>query len=319
MLWDRRLTSRATRVGAAVKRCMAKTRSSTAPWPLRSSKASKVIIPSTGRPLHSSNTSSATAMKITATLRPRTSTNVFSGSIYSVPFRMGFLEGGAKAVMASYNAWNGTPMAINPILRSIVINQWGLDVISSDGGAVKLLVDPRHLFLNQQAAVLACLKAGINQFLDKYADETKAALKDGSLTITDIDGALRLKFRIAIKLGLLDLPEMVPYSNIKDSPEPWNTDKHRDISRPIALESVVLLKNDKNFLPLDKNSIKSIAVIGPLADSVHWDWYGGTPPYAVTPLQGVKDAVGANVTVNYAAEELAMRPSMQRANQMSPS
>ena len=87
-----------------------------------------------------------------------------------------------------------------------------------------------------------------------------------TLTITDIDGALRLKFRIAIKLGLLDLPEMVPYSNIKDSPEPWNTDKHRDISRPIALESVVLLKNDKNFLPRDKNSIKSIAVIGPLAD-----------------------------------------------------
>ena len=120
--------------------------------------------------------------------------------------------------------------------------------------------------------------------------------------MADIDGALRLKFRIAIKLGLLDLPEMVPYSNIKDSPEPWNTDKHRDISRPIALESIVLLKNDKNFLPLDKNSIKSIAVIGPLADSVHWDWYGGTPPYAVTPLQGVKDAVGANVTVNYAAE-----------------
>ena len=59
---------------------------------------------------------------------------------YSVPFRMGFLDGGAKAVMASYNAWNGTPMVINPILRSIVQKQWGIDVLSSDGGAVKLLV-----------------------------------------------------------------------------------------------------------------------------------------------------------------------------------
>jgi beta-glucosidase len=59
---------------------------------------------------------------------------------------MAFLDGGAKAVMASYNAWNGTAMAVNPILKSIVRDKWGVDVISSDGGAVKLLVDPRHLF-----------------------------------------------------------------------------------------------------------------------------------------------------------------------------
>ncbi|MGA2736473.1 MAG: glycoside hydrolase family 3 C-terminal domain-containing protein [Bryobacteraceae bacterium] len=222
---------------------------------------------------------------------------------YSVPFRMGFLEGGAKAVMASYNAWNGTTMAVNPILRSIVRDKWGVDVISSDGGAVKLLVDPRHLYPNQEAAVAACVKAGINQFLDRYADEARAAIKDGSLTVEDVDTALRLKFRIAVKLGLLDPPDMVPYSKIKDSPEPWNTDKDRGVSRRIALESVVLLKNDKNLLPLDKKSLKSIAVIGPLADSVHWDWYGGTPPYAITPLQGIKEELGPNVTVNYAAEE----------------
>ena len=98
---------------------------------------------------------------------------------YSVPFRMGFLEGGAKGVMASYNAWNGTPMAINPILKSIVQKEWGVDVLSSDGGAVKLLVTSHKRFANQQEAVVACLKAGINQFLDTYKDETKAAVKDG--------------------------------------------------------------------------------------------------------------------------------------------
>jgi beta-glucosidase len=223
---------------------------------------------------------------------------------YSVPFRMGFLEGGAQAVMASYNAWNGATMAVNPILRSILRDKWGVNVLSSDGGAVKLLVDPRHLYPNQEAAVVACIKAGINQFLDRYADEAKAALKDGSLTVSDIDDVLRPKFRIAIKLGLLDPPDMVPYSKIKDSPEPWSTEKDRSVSRQIALESVVLLKNDKNLLPLDKKSLKSIAVIGPLADSIHWDWYGGTPPYTVTPLQGIKDELGPNVTVNYAADEL---------------
>ena len=223
---------------------------------------------------------------------------------YSVPFRMGFEEGGAKAVMASYNGWNGTPMAINPILKIIVREKWGVDVISSDGGAVKLLVDPRHLFPDQKAAVVACLKAGINQFLDKYLDETRAAVKDGSITEAEIDALLRPKFRITIHLGLLDPPEMVPYSTIKDSPEPWNTDKVRAVSKQMALESIVLLKNEKSFLPLKKEAINSIAVIGPLADSVHWDWYGGTPPYAVTPLQGMKDEAGPGIKINYAPDEI---------------
>ena len=223
---------------------------------------------------------------------------------YSVPFRMGFQEGGAKAVMASYNAWNGTTMAVNPILKSILREKWGVEVISSDGGAVHLLVDPRHLYPNQEAAVVACLKAGINQFLDKYLDETKAAVKDGLITEAEIDTLLRPKFRVTLRLGLLDPPEMVSYSKIKDAPEPWNTDSDRAVSQQIALESVVLLKNENALLPLKKGAIKSIAVIGPLADSVHWDWYGGTPPYAVTPLQGIKDAVGPDVKVNYAASEL---------------
>ena len=223
---------------------------------------------------------------------------------YSVPFRMGFLEAGAKAVMASYNAWNGTPMVINPILKSIVRDQWGVDVLSSDGGAVRLLVEPRKLFPDQKAAVVACLKAGINQFLDRYKDETKAALKDGSITESEIDALLRYKFRIAIRLGLLDPPQMVPYSKIKDSPEPWNTEQDKAVSRKMALESVVLLKNENNFLPLRKDSLKSIAVIGSLADSVHWDWYGGTRPYTVTPLQAIQEEVGPNVKVNYAADEL---------------
>jgi beta-glucosidase len=220
---------------------------------------------------------------------------------YSVPFRMAFLDGGAKAVMASYNAWNGTAMAVNPILRSVLMEKWGVDVISSDGGAVTLLVNPRHLFPNQEAAVVACIKAGINQFLDRYKDEVKAALKDGSLKESEIDNALRPKFRIELKLGLLDPPEMVSYTKIKDAPLPWETDRDRSVSEKIALESVVLLKNQDSFLPLDKKKIKSLAVIGPLADVVHWDWYGGTPPYAVTPLQGIQKEVGTDVKVNYAA------------------
>ena len=73
----------------------------------------------------------------------------------------------------------------------------------------------------------------------------------------------------------------------------------------MALESIVLLKNSGGALPLRKDALKSVAVIGPMADVIHWDWYGGTPPHAVTPLQGIRDAVGPGVTVNYAATDEA--------------
>ncbi|MGB6133143.1 MAG: glycoside hydrolase family 3 C-terminal domain-containing protein [Acidobacteriaceae bacterium] len=223
---------------------------------------------------------------------------------YSVPFRMGFQEGGARALMASYNSWNGTPMAVNPVLRSVVIDQWHADVVSSDGGAIKLLVTAHHAFPDQQAAVVASFHAGINQYLDMYRDQMREALKSGQITEAEIDDALRRKFRIEFKLGLLDPPDMVPYTKIRqtgDEPAPWDTDRDRSVSQKMALESVVLLKNENHFLPLDRSKIKSIAVIGPLADVVHWDWYGGTPPYAITPLEGIRNEVGPGVKVNYVA------------------
>ncbi len=225
---------------------------------------------------------------------------------YSVPFRMGFLDGGARGVMASYNSWNGTPMAVNPILKSIVIDQWHVDVLSSDGGAVRQLWSAHHAFPDQKAAVIACLHAGINQFLDTWKDETHAAIKEGSVTEAELDTLLRRKFEVTLKLGLLDPPAQVPYSKINadNEPEPWNSGHAHEISLRTALESIVLLKNANNTLPLDKSKLKSIAVIGPLADSVHWDWYGGTPPYAVTPLAGITTAAGPNIKINYAATEL---------------
>lgn len=220
---------------------------------------------------------------------------------YSAPFRMGF-EAGGKGVMASYNAWNGTPMGVHPLLQSLVIDKWGAEVVSSDGGAVKNLVQLYKRYPTQEAAVAACLKAGINQFLDTYKDELRAALKDGLVTEADIDAGVRRKFAVTLRLGLLDPPERVAYSKIGEGPEPWLGQHSRAVSLKVALESVTLLKNDHGALPLDKTALKSVAVVGPLADSVHWDWYGGYPPQAVTPLQGIKAAVGQGGAVTYAMD-----------------
>ena len=219
---------------------------------------------------------------------------------YSVPFRMAFQDGGARALMASYNAWNGVPMAVNPVLQSLVIDQWGADVISSDGGAVTNLVKLYKRYPTQEAAVAATLKAGINQYLDTYKDEMRAALKDGLVAESDLDAALARKFRVTLKLGLLDPPARNPYAKIGTGPEPWTTDADKAVAKQIALESITLLKNADNALPLDRTKLRTVAVVGPLADSVHWDWYGGLPPYAVTPLDGIRAALGPGVKVVYA-------------------
>jgi len=222
---------------------------------------------------------------------------------YSVPFRMAFQDAGASAVMASYNAWNGTPMTINPVLRDVVIGKWGVQIISGDAGAVKNLWEDFKLLPDHKAAVVAALKAGMNQYLDSYRNELGAAFKEGLVAETDLDEALRRKFRVTLKLGLIDPPELVPYAALHGGTPPWDGDEHRGTSRAMALESIVLLKNSGGALPLRKQTLKSIAVIGPMADVIHWDWYGGTPPVSVTPLQGIRDAVGAGVTVNFAAND----------------
>ncbi|MCS0583173.1 glycoside hydrolase family 3 C-terminal domain-containing protein [Massilia pinisoli] len=222
---------------------------------------------------------------------------------YAAPFRMAFQDGGARALMAAYNAWNGTPMDVHPVLRSLVIKQWGADVISSDGGAISTLVKLYKRYPDQKAAAVAALKAGVNQYLDKYQDELRPALKDGTITVADLDDALARKLRTTIKLGLIDPPAGNPYAAIKDGAAPWDSAAHKAVSLRMALESIVLMKNDGHALPLAKDHIKRIAVIGPHADKVHWDWYGGIAPYTVTALQGVKAAAGPGVTVTYAPDD----------------
>lgn len=222
---------------------------------------------------------------------------------YSLPFRMGVQFGRSQAYMAAYNAVNKVPMTINPIMQKVTREQWGHDgIICTDAGAMRLLVTAHKYYPDFETAAAESVKAGIGQFLDDYRDAVRGALKKGILTEKDIDRALRGNFRVMIRLGLLDPPVIVPYAYIGlESIDPWLTNKHKAIALLATQKSIVLLKNSANLLPLDKKSLKSIAVIGPRANEVLLDWYSGTPPYTISPLEGIKNAAGESVKVNYAA------------------
>ncbi|MDB5090668.1 MAG: beta-glucosidase [Mucilaginibacter sp.] len=223
---------------------------------------------------------------------------------YSVPFRMGVEQGGSRAYMASYNRVNGIPQTVSTMLKDMTVNQWGQNgIICTDGGAYRLLVNAHHYYPTLAEAAAGCIKAGINQFLDTYKPGTMEALQKKLITETDIDANLRGVFRVMIKLGQLDPSEMVPYSNIGTGPEPWLSQKNRDFTRLITQKSIVLLKNQDNLLPLDKTKLKSIALVGPRSAEVLQDWYSGTPPYSVSILEGIKNKIGANVTVSHTTND----------------
>jgi len=190
---------------------------------------------------------------------------------YSVPFRMGFEEGGARCFMASYNAWNRVPCTVQPVIKNVAIKEWGVDgIICTDGGSLRNLVNRHHYYTTTNEAAAACVKAGINQFLDNHRPGVLYALTNNLLTEADIDQVIKGTFRVFIRLGLLDPATNNPYAKIGAAfePEPWNTPEHKAVARLVTQKSIVLLKNSENLLPLDRTKIKSIAVIGSRADEV---------------------------------------------------
>jgi beta-glucosidase len=222
---------------------------------------------------------------------------------YSVPFRMGVIEGGSKAYMASYNAYNGIPMTVQPILKDITMHEWGFDgIICTDAGALTNMVTLHKYFPDINEASAGAIHAGINQFLDRYSDGVHAALERKLLNLAEIDDNLRGVYRVMIRLGLLDPPDLVPYTTIKGELPAWDNAEHKALARKVTQESIVLLKNAEKLLPLDIANLRSVAVLGPYADRVALDWYSGTPPYAVSALDGIKNKLGSGVQVGFARD-----------------
>ena len=241
---------------------------------------------------------------------------------YAYPFYRGIVDGGSRAFMASYNAWNGTVMCVNPILESIARKEWGMNgIICTDGGALGLLISAHHAYKDRAEGAAATVKATTGQFLDRYVDDIREALDRGILTEQDIDKAIRGNLFISLRLGLLDGDKTDnPYLSIgRDTTltPPFLTDEAKSLARKAVAKSVVLMKNDgaEPLLPINTDKVKKILVVGPYADHIIQDWYSGCPPYTVTIAQGLREALAAKGVEVVAMKDNAMGQAELMARQ----
>lgn len=210
---------------------------------------------------------------------------------YLKAFKPAFVEGKAKSMMTAYNSINGTPCILNKEVQDIVKDTWGCDgFVVCDGGDFSQTVDYHKYYKTHSETIASALKAGIDCFTDDaelVINAAKDALARNLITENDINKAISNILKIRFRLGEFDDDSLNPYANI--SPEKLCSKSHSELSLKACLESIVLLKNKNDILPLKENKINSIAILGPLANEIYKDWYCGTPPYKVTLLDGVKN------------------------------
>ena len=219
---------------------------------------------------------------------------------FLVPFRAAVEEAHVGSVMASYNEIDGIPSHINHWLLDRVLRQeWGFrGYITSDGDGLQMLTNTHHVSANKAEAARLALSAGVDFDLsDGSVYRTLLwQVQQGIVPEVELDRAVARILSTKFRLGLFDNPYVDPdfAEKVTNSPE------HRALALKAAEKAVVLLKNEKNLLPLDASKLKTIAVIGPNAEGVHLGGYTRQPAHSVSILQGIRDRVGSKVNVLYA-------------------
>lgn len=226
-------------------------------------------------------------------------------SYYLPAFKALVTEGGAQAIMSAYNAINGVPCTANKwLLTDILRNEWGFNgYIVSDCGAPGFLYSPHNYASSREEAATIALKAGLDLECSGYCNECfifrdylPRAYEMGKVTESEITSAAFRVLRARFKLGLFDDPSLNPYSSL--SPSLIGCSKHQQLALETARQSIVLLKNRNNMLPLDRKKIRSIAVLGINAATCEFGDYSGTPLNdPVSPLQGIINKAGKDIRI----------------------
>jgi beta-glucosidase len=235
---------------------------------------------------------------------------------YLPAFRATVLAG-AGSVMCAYNSIDGKPACAQPVLlQEHLRDDWDFPgYVVSDCGAASDIFRNHHYAETMPEGMAEAVKSGMDIIctwpelaVKEESAAVLAAVQQGLLPEADVDRAVRRLFTARMKLGMFDPPSLVPYSNISISEN--DTEPHRQLALKAARETLVLLKNKGNLLPIGEQ-YKNIAVIGPNADSLNSlvGNYNGTPSHPVTVLAGIRKRL-ANANVIYAEGASLISPPL---------
>ncbi len=224
--------------------------------------------------------------------------------IFLFPFKEVIQKGKVKSIMASYNEIDGVPSHANKwLLQDVLRDEWGFDgFVVSDYYAVTELNVREEAISNSVAkdkseAALLSVNAGVNIELpdqDCYPYLVEL-VRSGKLNEAVIDDLVVSMLKFKFKLGLFE----DPYVNPELIQNDLNLEKDREIALRAAHETIILLKNEGNLLPLNLKKNSTIAVIGPNADRNLLGGYSGEPKYYTSVLNGIKEKAGKNFNVLY--------------------
>ncbi len=219
---------------------------------------------------------------------------------YTRAYRATIVDGDVFSFMGAFNAVNGVPCCASRFLMTDLIrNRWGFrGYVVSDCDSIYNIFDPHHYAANEKIAAAMAILAGCDLNCGGTLQQNlRAAVDQELLGEEDITLAVTRLFNVRHLLGLFDPPEKVPYTRIPftaaDSPE------HRELALEAARQTLVLLKNENDFLPLNKADLKNVAVIGPTAALCHLGGYSGSPFVRISPYMGIAHYLGDNTQVNY--------------------
>ncbi len=216
------------------------------------------------------------------------------------PFEMAVKRANAQSIMASYNEWDGVPNHVNKkLLTDILRGEWGFNgFVMSDGGGMDVTYR-NHLAAKDSAeSGVLSIMAGIDYDLGSNGCFTSLVdqVKKGNVSEEYITRAAKNILRVKFTIGLFDHP----YVDQELFEKKTRSKEHRDLALKAAHEAIVLLKNEKNTLPLDPATLKTLAVIGPNAADIHLGGYSYIPMKGVSVLEGIRDFATGKFQVFYA-------------------
>lgn len=219
---------------------------------------------------------------------------------YLPAFKMSVEDANVQSIMCAYNSLRGNACCSNdPLLNKILRDEWGFNgYVVSDCWAIQDIWQFHKQAVDAAEASAISVQAGTDLNCGVSFSKLFDAYKKKLIGEEEIDIAFKRLFKARFQLGMFDPPEMVPFSSL--NMDVVDSKKHKEIALQTARESIVLLKNENNLLPLNKN-IKSIAVIGPNANNIEvlLGNYNGFPSKAVTPLEGIKNKLKSNTKIYY--------------------